>query len=840
MSDARSTVVWPVRWEPLLSQAMSAGATTRQLLDDPNLAALRVLDRLASMGADAVDGVRGSVDAFVAAFAQLRRAIPGLPEDADAGPTAHAAATRARVVLAVNDDDGARAAAASEDRGSAGATLLDRHGVNALEVLAFRLAGRSAAAAVRRLTVAERLVLDRGNTRDREFLADVAALTGGVADGSPWHPQDGIDAARLVAAAPSACEATFDRVFIEDLDANPPPQGSPISTTGIERVEVDGGCSASPGMTIHGHGFGITPGGRSLLVATWDAHERHVAYRAIAVSNWSDTTIVANLPSDVVSGTAAFCDLAFIQEYNDWVDARNDRIAATMHADGCPGAWVAEAPFAQTPEPVPAAAYTAGGPQVIADVAPTVGAPELWNRSTLHLEAGQAFRVGWLAINADSVVLKPLDDAGRSMIVAVGGSDSGIALDPAGGDLVLTAGSVPTRATVGVEARNQCGFAQAPLNLMVTVPALQDATTTVYQSVAGGDVKVTNGPTGEALDPAVGSTIPLVAGKRSVAVIDWWAAIPQMPPGEQVIATATLEVSGPLVGETGVTLWPGATTSDDTPSDVSVELPAGPGFPSLAAYQQWVAAGKNPQTFNVVLPAQLCQGGLIPGTDIQGWTVLSATVTVVCLNGPAWTLTPGNNVIFHKRRPVRIRYRAWGWTQNLPPGKPPLTAPPDQACRAAVKGAGSLLPIPDPEIIALPNSPVEHDGHLVEDLFAQRGGTVTPQWRDEIWLVIGAVGTGGVSLPAMPWISATDATALTIAHEICHEFGQNHLALCGLIGDPPSSFPNNGNVVVPGFDMWNNTFVRNALDIMVRTYCPEPTWPSPERWRRVFLQVGPP
>ena len=48
-------------------------------------------------------------------------------------------------------------------------------------------------------------------------------------------------------------------------------------------------------------------------------------------------------------------------------------------------------------------------------------------------------------------------------------------------------------------------------------------------------------------------------------------------------------------------------------------------------------------------------------------------------------------------------------------------------------------------------------------------------------------------------------------------------------------------MAVLGYDMWNDEFVpKNALDIMVRSYCPEPTWPSPERWRRVFLQVGRP
>jgi hypothetical protein len=290
-------------------------------------------------------------------------------------------------------------------------------------------------------------------------------------------------------------------------------------------------------------------------------------------------------------------------------------------------------------------------------------------------------------------------------------------------------------------------------------------------------------------------------------------------------ATATLNVTGPLIGFPGVTLQPSRSTADPAPPDTELELPSGPPFISLASYQQWIAMGNNPSTFNVVLPPEVCQGGEIPGTHVEGWMVLSATVNVRSQDGPTWTLTPGNNVTFYPRRKVRIRYRALGSTA-------------DQDCRDALRGAGSLLPIPDPEVVRLSGSPVEQNGHLIEDMIAERGGTETPAWRDEIWMIVGPIGGGGFA-PG-PWVASAGATALTCAHEICHLFGQNHLALCGIAGDPPSSFPNGGNVVVPGHDMWNNAFVRNALDIMVRSYCPEPTWQSPERWRRVFLQVGRP
>ena len=211
---------------------------------------------------------------------------------------------------------------------------------------------------------------------------------------------------------------------------------------------------------------------------------------------------------------------------------------------------------------------------------------------------------------------------------------------------------------------------------------------------------------------------------------------------------------------------------------------------------------------------------------------------------------------FHQRRRVRIRYRPWGWTVNLPPPMPgqpppqPTPAPTDAQCESALRGVGSLLPIPDPEIVRLSGAAYDAgtNSTITEALWFEKTlqfvadvkAGKNPKLEDEIWLAVGAAGTGGYALPdpAPTWTATTDATARTTAHEIGHLFQQNHLMLCGTTGDNPASFPNNGNVGVTGWDMWNNAVVRGATDIMMRTYCPEPTWISPERWRRIFLKVG--
>ncbi|MFC9994914.1 hypothetical protein [Nocardia sp. NPDC127526] len=836
-------------------------------MNSPLFAAHRILDRLAGMAFDARGGVFGAGEAFAEALAELRRAVPDLVPGI-AGETSYPREVSLRITVEVAEGTGAEETSGAKtseypgevesvgdgragDLEAVSAGLIDAEGVGALGETALRLAGVAGAAVIRQLStiamIAERRLdgypWDPGYQADLSMLADTPVddyVGDGAGEQSRWWPSlDRTDIAALVRTSPTVCELSYLRLLDDDLVAHPPPVGDPLSTTGIERVEIGDACGSAPTMTIRGHGFGTAPAaGVGVIAATWDSVTSRVVYRKMALSSWSDTVIVVALPGNAISGTAAFADLNFIADYNTWAKARNRRLNDAMHARGCPGNWDAEVPYEDSPAPVAAAQYSAGKPRVLADVAPTTGPVEQWNAGTLHLRTGQAFRVAWQGFGGDSVTVRALD-AGATAILSASGYPSAVTgLNASSGKLVLTATATPVRGTFAVDAINQCGTTRATLALITTGPALQAASVAVFQGIAGGDVEVQAATGGEALNPAGGPTIPLVADKRSVAVIDWWAAVPQMPPGETLTASATLEVHGPLIGHLGVTLRPSHSTADAAPPASDVELPSGPGFASLAAYQQWLAQGNSPRTFNVVLPPEICQGGPIGSTGVPGWLVLEATVRVRSLDGPSWTLEAGNNVTFHPRRRVRIRYRAWGRTTNLSPGEQPRPAPSDQACREALRAAASLLPIPDPQILTLTNSPVEQNGHLIEDLIAERGGTATPSWRDEIWLVVGPVGVGGYA-PG-PWVGATDATGLTTAHEICHLFAQNHLALCGIAGDPPSSFPNGGDVVVPGYDMWGNAFVRNARDVMVRTYCPEPTWPSPERWRRVFLQVGRP
>src|SRR5262249_9406042 len=145
-----STLAWPVRWESATTRGTERAAD--EFAHGPLLAAHRVLDRLAAMAFDAVDGVVGADAAFVDAISEVRRAIPDLARV----PSGNAMRTRSaslHTTIAVDDAEADTFAAdASNPDG-----LVDVDGVAAVEEIARRLAGRLGAHAVR-------------------WLADVAAI----------------------------------------------------------------------------------------------------------------------------------------------------------------------------------------------------------------------------------------------------------------------------------------------------------------------------------------------------------------------------------------------------------------------------------------------------------------------------------------------------------------------------------------------------------------------------------------------------------------------------------------------------------------------------------------
>jgi hypothetical protein len=860
------------------------------LLDDPRFAAHRVLDRLGALALEVHNGVPGASGAFVDAVREIVRGASWLLDvvnQADAyrqGP--HSAPSAPGDVPALSDDgliddagvstllavafgvagaDGAKvviglaAAAMAAERWVPGLTRAGDTG----HVVDVALLGGAPVTTVREWLRPFLLTGPVGLSGPTESHGQLpAGSLGGAARGQPWGAgADQVTPVMIDQRHPWLMQSTSSlssssiakrimclKLLHELLDsAVPAPEhDGPVTwTTGIESVEVTDPCGASPSLTIHGRGFGATaPPGVGVVAAAWDQATAAVIYRPVKIVSWSDTQVVVQLGPNALGGTVAFADVAWIAIYDDWAKSENERVAAAMHQAGCPGYGPPAKPqiwarWSEAPVPVPAATYQAGAPRIVVDLAPVGRAPVPWSSDSVHLETGEAFRVSWRTANADTAALRA-DAAGQQMLVAAGHPQGEII--GASGSVLLVAPSTPAVASFTVEARNACGTVQVPLRVVVTGPALQPSTITVLQSLPGGDVDVhvvLPGVGGEMLLPpsAVPRSIPLVAEKRTVARIDWWTAVPQAPPGEQLTAHALVELSGPATWPSSVTLRPGSSTADPPPT-WSVELKSGPPFSSVLQYQQWVAAGNNPATFNVVLPPELCKGEV----------TLKAIVQARSPGGLSWTATASTTVRFHQRRRKLIRYRPWQWSPGLqnPPDneatqggrRPGQPAPSDEECQTALRAAASLLPIPDPQIIRIPGPPGERGSSkgLVEELWAMRPKPVN---EDEIWFSVAPAGRFGVFIGTMPWTGETDLTPAVGAHEAGHMFGQNHVRLCGAAQNPeePSAFPDQGNIVVIGWDLWNNRPVRGGIDLM--SYCWGQAWISPERWRRIFLQARP-
>jgi hypothetical protein len=849
---------WPVDWAPAVRRLAARGRHPDFLLDDPQLVAHRILDCLAALAFEARHGAPDASSAFVKAVRKLVGAAPWVVDNSRQGEVGFTPDPRT-----ARSSSAAHLGASANETGQAFSEdgLIHEEGVLALLAMATRLAGKDAGRAVMRVATAaiaaEQWLPGLSDADDAGYRADIVALGGtfsrdtqpGLAGtrasditpttiGSPtWQGLSNLARSSAAISSSARCVVLFHELT-ESAVPPPEPTGSVYWTDGIDHVEVTEPCGASALLTIHGQGFGDPSPGVGVVAAVWDAAAAAVVYRTVPVMSWSDTKVVIRLGRNAVGGVVAFADLTFINVYNWWADNENERVASAMHAAGCPGYGPPAKPviwphWSEVPTYLPAASYQAGMPRIVAEITldPVGKAPPTWDQNSVHLEVGQTFWVLWRTANSDSAALRAPGSAAQ-ILVAAGYPAMGI--PGASGSVKLVAPLQPAVVELTVEASNAtCGTTQVPLRLVVTGPALQPVTIEVQQSLPGGDVSVLVTGGVESLNPATGQSVPLVAEKRSVARIDWWTAFPQVPAGEPLTAEATLHVSGPAIPWQGVTLRPGISTANPapTPSDPQVTLQSGRSFSSVLEYQQWIAASinNNPATFNVVLPAELCVGQI----------TLNATVQARNQDGRLWTKTATRTVVFHQRHRVLIRYR-----RHTVAGQ---AAPTTTAAENAIRDAASLLPIPDPSIVVLGNDPATPSTTYVEDMITERNAIANHVWRDEIWLVVGPAGVGGVANPSTwPWTAATDATANVTAHEIGHLFDQRHIALCGAAQNPeqPAAFPDQGALVVTGWDMWNNRLVRGPASgtgavVDVMTYCWGRMWITPERWRRIFLQAGP-
>lgn len=797
---------WPIDWGQADRLPALQGRGADALLALPELGLHRVLDQLSAQARALCSGMPGTAERLSDSLRILRHAAPWLQQ----GPSTAGAEVKVDCVAPASD-----------------ISLIDDEGAATLLAVAARVAGADGARLIAELTVTARAA-------ERWFDGSAAAPSPDGAQptclaqelttrDAAWRHLNALAHERRLRNLTRCTE------LLESLKAEAevlrPAAPEPVTwTTGITRVDVADPCSDSPVATLSGIGFGAPRPGVGLVAPSWDGAAGAAIHRPVPVLAWSDSTITVQLGSEHVSGVIAFADLEFVSAHDTWIREQSRQIARAMRLNGCPGFDGAQPPllwdpFSATPPATPAAALRTGRPRLTAHLAsgPDGLAAPAWAPGTSQLQAREPFWVVWDLVNAPSARLRPLDEASAQVLAAAGHASDGI--DAPHGRIALTAPASPVVLGFVLEADNGACSASLPLRAVVTGPALGPLRMTVLQSLPGGDVGIEIDGDAEVLKPEQpgGLSIPLVAEKRTVVRIDWWPAFAQVPPGEEMRAVARLELHSHGTASGGV-LRPGDHTAEEAPVE-SVILFSGPAFASLAAYDAWQADGNDPASFNVAIPAHWCQGG----------TQLTATVTAFS-DSRVFTATATRWVTFHRRHRVRIRYRRHSLEQ--------IPAPTVEEALASIRHAAAVLPMPDPEIVALDNDPVQQNGHLLEDLFAERGGAPTAAWRDEIWLVVGPRGANGAYLSQYPWIAATETRPMITAHEIGHAFGQRHIALCGAAQDPedPAAFPHRGELPVVGWDVWHNQPVRHALDFM--TYC-DPSWATPERWRRMFLSNRP-
>ncbi len=819
--ETESQWIWPVNWAPAVGRVTAAGLAADAVLEHPDLAAHRMLDRLSGKARAVRNNTPGATAKFVDAVGTLARGAPWLLEVTpdttyDKNPTA--------------DDCGCTQPQSSR-------SMIAESGVIVLLSTAARATGTTGVQVVHGLvaaaTAAEALLPSFAEPGDGGERADLAALTNtsGRSPGPPGSADELgepvwtrlVTLARQTRAAPSLrCVRLADRLA-EELSPEPVPLRPITWTTGIQSVEVIDEASTPRGLVIRGSGFGTQPSGVGVVAAMWDEQTWTVVHAQVSITSWSDREVRVSLGSRAVSGSVAFLDLNFLETYREYAELENEEAKSALRAAGCPAVDIVNPAYNYAVATSTAAQYSVAAPVIVSKVTQSSGAAAAsWNFDSVHLETGQAFQLFWRAANADSAVLKAVNAFGETVL---GNAGHGPATGVPGLNRTLSL-IAPAQAAIvefQVEARNAAsGVVRKSIRIVVTGKPLRQPTITVLQSLPGGDVDVVSSGGAESFNPAGGRTIALVAEKRTIVRVDWWPGLPQVPDGERIEATATLRVRNRGDFSLSGTLQPNESTAEP-PSSTGVFLPSGPPFASAGAYDGWVAGGGVPATFNFVMPPEWCKWEVI----------LEPTITASPDFGPSFTASTALWAKFHRRRRVRIRYR-----RHTVPNRP---TPTTEATVASLRVAGSLLPIPDPEIVVLTNDPAAPSTGYIEDMMRERANTPAAQWKDEIWLVVGPVGVGGVADPsAWPWTAATEATGAVSAHEIGHMFNQAHLKLCGAAQNPddPATFPDRGDVLVTGWDTWNNREVRNGIDLM--SYCWGNAWMSPERWRRIFLQVGKP
>lgn len=592
--------------------------------------------------------------------------------------------------------------------------------------------------------------------------------------------------------------------------AKPPRPARVVWSDNITRIDAPNPCAGSM-LRIYGTGFGDPkPANVGLMLPT----KGKCTPTAFVPGSWRDDRVEIVMPPGITSGPIGFVDIDYVAAYNVWVDGVNNALQ-TLVLEGCGRSPKAplEEPFHECPPSTPVNALYAGEAYINAF---TVN-----GESFLVAEPGDVLTFSWDVVNATRLTLQRT-------------SSSGPVLPGTGKPLLLEVGSIaitathpgPETWTYRLRAEGRCGDAVADVTVIATrQPRLSIETIEVTQGLQ-----------------TIPATIRMVARKETVVrvtvrhALDGWGA--NSVPG--VVGRIRVHYPGGLPPSA----WLDAANASPLPMrpnpGASITVSASPDRQNVD------------DTLNFHIPGALCTGNptfrvevRVNGFDARGGF------------GGFWEMVERSSapVAFEARRIVELRWVRLNWSGTI-------TSQAD--CERALREAVPMLPTPTANIAAAPVGVVMplaldmfrdaldqlDDLHNCSDFEALTEwlGSDCPDEDDTKWVGVTMAGPSGglAQRPGNVCIVSPTVSFTTVAHELSHNFDQRHLTSTCAGGTLPdnaenaSGFPDAGQINDVPFNVLVNNTVTSATGVWdVMTYCSRPDrWPSFERWRRLWDQIG--
>ena len=621
------------------------------------------------------------------------------------------------------------------------------------------------------------------------------------------------------------------RRILNALDEPPPrapaPPQSAVWNTGITRVTVSGPCAGET-ITIAGTGFGVTqPANTVLLLPTLDG------CRVGAPTSWTNTRITAILAARVASGPVGFGDKAYIDAYNAWV-ARMNQLVQQLNQLSCrPVKRDLVLPFGMCPPSSAINTITAGVAEIVAFTANDEDATVLDN--------GEALTLRWTVRNAGTVTITR-DTAGAPAFTGSASLVTSLLTGSHAFGPVAHIGPAEWRYTLTVAGA--CGGTVSRTVRVYTSkpPVLRIGSIQVTQSIQNSTNTVRlveNKPTvvrllvQHGLGGWGGNTVPNVTGRIRMNRGGWSGWIDAAPANTR-----------PMQATPG--------------TSITVT-----GSPSLSS---------TTDTLNFMLPVSWASGTASYQVEVRvnGYGALGSFAghtEVVTRNVAA--------VTYQRRRTLQFRYVRVNWNG--------AGAASVAQCVETLRGAVPLLPTPTAGIAAVPGVGVENrtSGASNAQIAAERRdmlddfddlhncsfweeitewlGSDCPDEDGTIWVLIPGNFQRGEAYDIPSNVCYTPPNnGPYAAHELAHCLGQTHVRLpasganAPSGGDAASAWPNGAMLVDVPFDTAGTvgsgtggnpralalTPGTGVADVMTYWGTPNNTWPMPERWDRLWTEIG--